>query len=104
MSRIVQSIESLEVALESMKPWPGMPEGTRAIVSRRISEDEFSETLVVLGYLRVGVPCFPVSMLFDSLGIAMGKTFKAGDFIDSYDTFNKMPVQIVKRAAEPVHN
>jgi len=101
---IVQSIESLETALAGMKPWPGMPEGTRAIVSRRISEDEFSETVVVLGYLRVGIPCFPVSMLFDRLGIAMGKTFKAGDFIDSFETFRKMPMEIIKRAAEPVSN
>lgn len=102
--KCIQSVESLEVALSNMKPWPGMPEGTRAIVSRRIDEDESSETLLVLGYLRAGIPCFPISMLFDQHGVATGQTFRAGDFIDSYETFSRMPMQLLNRKAESVLN
>jgi hypothetical protein len=97
---VVNDIRSLEDALASMEQWPGLPEGTRAIVSRRIEEDDHSETLLVLGYLRVGIACFPVTMLFDHHGVATGKTFRVGDFIDSFETFRKMPMEILNRKTE----
>jgi hypothetical protein len=93
----VDGVEALETALSKMSPWPGMPEGTRAIVTRLVDKTETYETTECLGYLRIGVSCFPITMLFDIHGIATGKTFKPGDFIDSYESFTRLGYKLIWR-------
>jgi hypothetical protein len=103
---VVNRIElnKLEAVLANMEPWPDMPEGTRAIVSRLVGDDGTTGNLLVCGYLRVGLPCFPAGMLFDSQGVATGELVRAGDFIDDYGHFHKMPIHYIQRGAEPRAN
>lgn len=103
MPKIVHDIRTLEACLQDMEPWPGLPEGTRAIVTRLVSETEHYEELKVLGYLRLS-QVFPVSMLYDQHGIALGQSFKPGDFVDSFQTFSSLKAEILKRASEPPTN
>jgi hypothetical protein len=79
------SVSTVADALAELPDWPGMPVGTRALVTRLISETERTEYLFTVGYLRVGIEGQPENRVYDHLGNPTEETFKPGDFIDGYE-------------------
>ena len=75
----------LSDALATLKDWPGMPQGARALVTRRISETETHEQLFTVGYLRIGVEGQPDNRIYDHQGSPTLETMREGDFIDGYE-------------------
>ncbi len=98
MPKEISNFNELHNELESMEPWPGLPTGTRAVVTRKMQEDSESETLVVRGYLRIGSVLYGPDMLYGADGMPLYQSVCAGDYIDSYTTFKKFNYHLLKRA------
>lgn len=88
--KIVTDLTMLQTELESAEPWPGYPEGTRAIVNRRVLWRKDYEELKCRGYLRIGQPAHAVTMLYDEMGSPLGTHVEPGDVLDSWSQWQKI--------------
>lgn len=86
---VAGTVSTLLSALMDLPPWPGKPEGTRAIVTRRVAESQTQETLWVAGYLRIGVEGQQPDRLYDEVGNPLSLAVQQGDFIDGFEHYLK---------------
>lgn len=77
-------VRPISEAVADLPDWPGMPAGTRALVTRSIGDTETHERLFTVGYLRIGVEGEPPNRIYDHLGKPTQETMQQGDFIDGY--------------------
>jgi len=90
MERVSSYADFVAATAKEAMPWPGAHPDIRYIVLRRESETADRETDRVIGYLKKGS-----NLLVDFAGNAIGGTPKNGDFIDTYDSFQKLGYDLI---------